>query len=433
MALVLFGFIYWQTAVLQRQRIDLLLLREADRLATIPADDLAAAVVAWVENDVHATRYAGLFAANGSHITGNLLAPVATLPDDGQAHRAVFVGIDRDRDGDDPEVVRAVAWHAPDGRLAILGYDLDEVEDVQNLIVRALGLGLLPALMLSLTAGVTLARRAQRRIASVHQAVGRIVQGHLAERLPLRGSGDDTDRLALAVNGMLAEIERLVGEIRVVGDNIAHDLRTPLTRVRAGLERGRDEAATREDFCLCIDRAITSVDQALSVVSALLRIGEVEHGRRRSGFTRIDLAQVARDAFELYEPLAEERGFTLQLDATGPAPTIGDAEMLLEAIGNLFDNAFKYAPLGSVVVLAVIKEADALVMRVIDRGPGIATVDRERVLQRFHRVEKSRTVAGSGLGLSLVAAIAGLHGFNLRIGDARPGCIFDIVCSTAQT
>jgi signal transduction histidine kinase len=340
----------------------------------------------------------------------------------------VFVGIDRDRDGDDPEVVRAVAWHAADGRLVILGYDLDELEDVQNLIVRALGLGLLPALVLSLAAGVTLARRAQHRIGLVHEAVGRIVQGHLAERLPLRGSGDDMDRLAMAVNGMLGEIEHLVGEIQGVGDNIAHDLRTPLTRVRARLERGREEATTPEDFRLCIDRSIASVDQALSVVSAVLRIGEIEHGRRRSGFTRIDLSQVARDAFELYEPLAEERGLTLQLSAESKAPAIGDADLLLEAIGNLLDNALKYGPPGSVVVLAVRRDAGELVMSVVDRGPGIAIADRDRVLQRFQRLEKSRTVSGSGLGLSLVAAITVLHGFRLRIGDAQPGCTVDIVC-----
>lgn len=428
MALVLFGFIYWQTAVLERERIDLLLTRALERFSALPGPELTPAVDDWLASDIHAVRYAGVFGTGNRHLAGNLLVPPDDLPVDGRAHRSVFSGISRDRDGDDPEVVRAVAWHEPDGRLVMLGYDIDELELVQDLVLRALGLGLVPALLLSLIVGTILAVRAQRRVASVHEAVGRIVQGRLAERLPLRGSGDDMDRLSMAVNGMLSDIERLVGEIQAVGNNIAHDLRTPLTRVRMRLERGREEATTQDAFRLCIDRAISSVDQALSVVSAILRIGEIEHGRRRSQFKQIDLSQVARDAFELYEPFAEERGLTLQLDIGIPAPVIGDAELLLEAVGNLLDNAFKYAPLGSTVSLAVLRQNEQWLMRVADRGSGIAVADRERVLQRFYQTEKSRTVGGSGLGLSLVDAISRLHGFELRISDAEPGCIVDILC-----
>ena len=431
MALVLFGFIYWQTAVLERQRIDLLLIRASERLSALPGTDLAAAVGDWLASDIHAVRYAGLFGLDKRHLAGNLLVPPDDLAVDGRAHRSVFAGISRDRDGDDPEVVRAVAWRQSDGRLVMLGYDIDELELVQNLVLRALGLGLLPALLLSLIIGTTLALRAQRRVASVHEAVGRIVQGRLAERLPLRGSGDDMDRLTMSVNGMLGEIERLVGEIRAVGNNIAHDLRTPLTRVRMRLERGREEATTPDAFRLCIDRAISSVDQALSVVSAILRIGEIEHGRRRSQFKQIDLVNVAQDAFELYEPFAEERGLTLQLDSGTAAVVLGDAELLLEAVGNLLDNALKYAPAGSTVSLSVLRQNEQPILRVADRGSGIALEDRERVLQRFYQIEKSRTVGGSGLGLSLVDAISRLHGFELRISDAAPGCIVDILCVTA--
>ena len=431
MALVLFGFIYWQTAVLERERIDLLLTRASERFSALPGTTLIPAIDDWLASDIHAVRYAGVFGTDSRHLAGNLLVPPDDLPLDGRAHRSVFVGISRDRDGDDPEVVRAVAWRETDGRLVMLGYDIDELELVQDLVLRALGLGLVPALLLSLIVGTILALRAQRRVASVHEAVGRIVQGRLAERLPLRGSGDDMDRLTMAVNGMLGEIERLVGEIQAVGNNIAHDLRTPLTRVRMRLERGREEAVTQDAFRLCIDRAILSVDQALSVVSAILRIGEIEHGRRRSQFKQIDLSQVARDAFELYEPFAEERGLALQLDLGTPAPVLGDADLLLEAVGNLLDNAFKYAPPDSTVSLSVLHQNGQWLMRVADRGSGIAVADRERVLQRFYQTEKSRTVGGSGLGLSLVDAISRLHGFELRISDAEPGCIVDMLCGSA--
>ena len=321
-----------------------------------------------------------------------------------------------------------------DGRLLVLGYDIDELDEVQDIVVRALSLGLAPAVLLSLAGGVVLARRGQRRIAAVHEAVGRIMQGQLRERLPVRGASDELDKVAAAVNGMLDRIEQLVEEIRGVGDSIAHDLRTPLTRVRTRLERSRDEARTREEFQAAADRAITSVDQALAVVSAVLRIGEIEHGKRRAAFGPVDLAGVLRDAAELYEPVAEEKDVALRvrlLPSDGPAPDcdiLGDRDLLLEAVGNLVDNAIKFTPAGTAVTLSLRGGPDGTRMSVADQGPGILPAERERVLQRFYRTEKSRTVEGSGLGLSLVAAVVTLHGFRLRIGAARPGCVVEVVC-----
>ena len=290
--------------------------------------------------------------------------------------------------------------------------------------------------------GVLIARRGQRRIAAVHEAVGRIMQGQLRERLPVRGASDELDKVAAAVNGMLDRIEQLVEEIRGVGDSIAHDLRTPLTRVRTRLERSRDEAQTREEFQAAADRAITSVDQALAVVSAVLRIGEIEHGRRRAAFGPVDLAGVLRDAAELYEPVADEKGVALRLrlpPGGGPVPgceVLGDRDLLLEAVGNLVDNAIKFTPAGTAVTLALRGGPDGTRMSVVDQGPGIPPAERERVLQRFYRTEKSRTVEGSGLGLSLVAAVVALHGFRLRIGAAEtgggvPSCIVEVACPCA--
>lgn len=279
--------------------------------------------------------------------------------------------------------------------------------------------------------GILLARRAQRRIAAVHETVGRIVEGQLRERLPMRGTRDELDKLAGAVNGMLDEIERLVEEIRGVGDNIAHDLRTPLTRVRTRLERGREEARTREEFQAVIDRATIGVDKALAVVTAVLRIGEIEHGRRRAAFAAVDLADVLRDAAELYDPWAEEKGVWLRLDLAPARPVLGDRDLLLEAVGNLVDNAVKFAPTATEVLLSLAQGPAGPCLRVVDRGPGIPSAERERVLQRFYRAEKSRTVEGSGLGLSLVMAVATLHGFRLRITEANPGCVVEFACPAA--
>ena len=429
MALLLFAFIYWQTAGYEQARIDGIVTREAETIATAPAAEAGARLEAWLAADPHGVRYGGLFGAEGRLLAGNLVSVPGGLPPDGTAYRAVLDQVDRDHDGDEPEAVRGVAQRLKDGRLLVVGYDIDELEQVRDVILRALWLGLGPMVVLAFGGGTVLARRSQRRIAAVHLAVGRIMQGNLRERLPVRGAADDLDKVAATVNRMLDDIERLVGEVRAVGDNIAHDLRTPLTRARTRLERSREEARTREEFQAAVDRAVASIDQALAVVTALLRIGEIEHGRRMQAFAPVDLAGVLRDAADLYEPLAEDKGAMLRL-ALGPAgPVPGDRDLLLEAVGNLLDNAIKFAPPGTEVHLALHAGPRGPCVRVADQGPGIPPAERERVLQRFHRGERSRTVPGSGLGLSLVAAIVALHGFRLHIGGADPGCTVEISCA----
>jgi len=428
--LLLFAFIYWQTAGHEQTRVDGIVLAAIRRIADRPGDAVPH-LAAWLAEDLHGVRYGALFGPDGNRLGGNILAMPTGLQADGLAHRAEVGPIDRDRDGDGPEVVRGVAERLPDGSLLALGYDIDEVDEVQGIILRALGLGMVPAVLLSLAGGTLLAQRGEQRIAAVHEAVGRIMQGHLRERLPTRGTADELDKVAAAVNGMLDRIEQLVEEIRGVGDSIAHDLRTPLTRVRTRLERSRDEAATREEFQAAADRAIASVDQALAVVSAVLRIGEIEHGQRRAAFAPVDLAGLLRDAAELYEPVAEEKGVALRLRLAAASTVPGDRDLLLEAVGNLLDNAVKFTPSGTDVTLSLYGGPDGACIRVADNGPGILPSERKRVLRRFYRTEKSRTVEGSGLGLSLVAAIVSLHGFRLRIGGSEAGCVVEIACSSA--
>ena len=428
--LLLFAFIYWQTAAREQERIDGTVLAAVRRIADGPGEAVPH-LAAWLAEDLHGVRYGAVFGPGGNLLGGNILALPAGLQADGQARRVVIGPIGRDRDGDSPEVVRGVARRLGDGRMLLLGYDIDELDQAQKLILRALGLGLAPAVMLSLAVGTVLAWRGQRRIAAVHEAVGRIMQGHLQERLPTRGAADELDKVAAAVNGMLDRIEQLVEEIRGVGDSIAHDLRTPLTRVRTRLERGREEALTREEFQAAADRAIASVDQALAVVSAVLRIGEIEHGQRRAAFAPVDLGGLLRDAAELYEPVAEEKGVALHLRIAASSAVPGDRDLLLEAIGNLLDNAVKFTPTGTEVTLSLYGAPDGACIRVADNGPGILPSERKRVLQRFYRTEKSRSIEGSGLGLSLVAAIVSLHGFRLRIGGSEAGCVVEIACSPA--
>jgi signal transduction histidine kinase len=263
----------------------------------------------------------------------------------------------------------------------------------------------------------------------VHRAVARILLGDLTERLPARNAADDFDRLAMAVNRMLDEIERLLEEIRGVGNNIAHDLRTPLTRVRARLERSRDASRGAAELDAALDAAIAGLDQTLGIVTALLRIAEIETGNRHAAFGDIDLARIVHDVAELYGPIAENAGIELTVAAAEPRLVKGDRDLLVEAVANVLDNALKFAPPESRIDLAVIDGPEGPIVRVRDRGPGIPAEERQQVLKRFYRGDKSRTLPGSGLGLGVVNAVMALHRFRIAIGDAQPGCRFDLICT----
>jgi PAS domain S-box-containing protein len=228
-----------------------------------------------------------------------------------------------------------------------------------------------------------------------------------------------------------ALLEEALQEARVVGDNIAHDLRTPLTRVRLRLERGREHAATLQELRAVADQAIAGLDQSLTTITALLRITEIEHSRRREGFSEVQLAPLIREAGELYDPIAENKGVALRVEALDEAAVRGDRDLLFEAIANLIDNAVKFTPEGGRVELALLQQGGETVIRVSDTGPGIPEIEREAVTQRFYRSDQSRNIKGLGLGLSMVAAIMKLHSFRLNI-SAGPGCTAEIACPHAD-
>jgi signal transduction histidine kinase len=295
---------------------------------------------------------------------------------------------------------------------------------------RALILGLVPALCLSLAAGAFLSIRAQRRVEEVNRKVQRIVDGELRERLPARGTHDPFDRLARLVNGMLDEIEVLVRRLEGVGDDIAHDLRTPLTRVRVSLERGRHKAGTLDELRGSVDQALVGLDQSLAIITALLRISEIEHSRRMDGFRGVALADLVREVGDLYEPIAEDKKVDFAVQAEADATVYGDRDLLFEAIANLVDNAVKFTPQGGRVELRLLRNGNEAVVRVRDTGPGIPADESELVTRRFYRSDKSRCDPGLGLGLSLVSAIAKLHGFSLKISSG-PGCVAELTGQAA--
>jgi len=426
---ILFSFVYWRTAAYMTGRIDSLIVGESAVIASEPGPERLSLVDSRLKGDPRRIKAAGLFAPDGRRIAGNVETlprglTIGAAPGDTTVERLGPSGPERER-------VRAVARRTPDGEVLVIGRNIDELDEIAAIVERALALGIIPALILSIVAGAGLSLRAQRRIEQVTETTRRIVGGDLRERLPTRGvSGDPLDQLAEIVNSMLDEIERLIHEIAGVGDDIAHEVRTPLTRVRAVLERGREHATGVEELREVVDRAIGGLDKSLAIVTALLRIAEIEHGRRLAAFGTVDLASVVMEVAELYDPIAEDRGVALEIGDTAASKVSGDRDLLFEAIANLVDNAIKFTPAGGRVELDLSKHAGEVRLRVADTGPGISEGERDVVTRRFYRSDKSRQAQGVGLGLSLVAAIAKLHGFALHI-TTGPGCCIEIAAPEA--
>jgi signal transduction histidine kinase len=245
--------------------------------------------------------------------------------------------------------------------------------------------------------------------------------------VPASGLDHPFDKLAAIANGMLDEIEILVTEMAGVGDEIAHDLRTPLTRVRIGLERGRANATTLAELQSVTDRAITALDQSLNVITAVLRITAIENSRGNCSFAQVALADIVREVDDLYDPIAEDKNVTLRVSSQSNATACCDRDLFFEAVANLVDNAVKFTPAGGSVDIALVRGENENIIRVSDTGPGIAEDEREAVMRRFYRSDKSRNTQGAGLGLSLVSAIVKLHGFRLTLNTGE-GCIVEIAC-----
>jgi signal transduction histidine kinase len=425
---MLFGFVYWQTAAYMFSENDVLLANEMRVFATNTPEQRLAEIDDRLSKDPRHIKVAGLFGADGHPVAGNMESLPPGLVPDVPTGRVVFR-----IDGGEREMlrVRLAAHPLPTGEVLVLGRNIDEISEIAEIVGRALALGLVPAFALAIAIGMVLSLRALSRLSDVNQQILRIVAGDLRERLPTRGSDDPFDQLAVSVNRMLGEIEALIHEIAGVGDDIAHDLRTPLTRVRIRLERGREHAATLGELRTVADQAIAGLDQALAIVTALLRIAEIEHSRRLEGFSDVALAPLLREVGDLYEPIAEDKRVTLRVDATDEATVHGDRDLLFEAVANLVDNAVKFTPEGGRVDLALLRHDGETVIRVSDTGPGISEMERGAVTKRFYRSDKSRRTVGLGLGLSLVAAIVKLHGFRFTIAGS-PGCTAEIVCPQAR-
>lgn len=411
----LFGFVYWATLSYVQARQERDIAREQGLLAADFARDGRAGVIDAIERRLSGHPFDGwtYLLADGSlaPIAGNLSRWPASLS--AGAGSGVFSPPEYPG-----ETLRAEFVVLLDGSHLLVG----QVDDRAG-FVRMFGVGLGAAvamiLVLATAAGISTSRRSVTRIETINAISREIMATGPGRRVPRRGTGDEWDELADNLNAMLDRIEELIEANRQVSNNIAHDLRTPLTRMRGRLERAWRQPFDAERYKALLGETIIELDGVLRIFSSLLRISQIEAHRRRAGFREINLTALAREVVELYEPVAEEKGSSISLQESGQAGILGDRDLLFDAFANLIDNALKHG--GGDVSVVVGGTGNAITISVADRGPGIPAEERENVLQRFYRLERSRHSPGSGLGLSLVAAVTHLHGAVIRMADNMPG------------
>jgi signal transduction histidine kinase len=423
--IALLGFVYLKAKNDLIMRSDRKIASQMRYFADLSFERRIDAIDDDLKQDPDRVRLAALFGPDGRRIAGNLERLPPDLKTDDTMQTAV---VDRvDESGREKQTVHLIAQRFSNGDVLVIGRNVDEVAEIARVLGWALALGLVPAVLLCLSVGWALSARAHRRIVEVSERVQHIVAGNFHERLPHRNGDDSFSNLARIVNGMLDEMEILIQSLAGVGNDIAHDLRTPLTRARLALERGSTKARTLEELQTVSDQAIAGIDQSLAIVTAIMRLAEIEKSQRLAGFGEVALADLIREVGDMYDPIAEDKGIALLIHSSDELTAYGDRDLLIEAVANLVDNAVKFTPGGGRVEIGLIPGHGESIVRVRDTGSGISEHERDAVLRRFYRSDKVGHTSGLGLGLNLVAAIARLHGFRLTIVPGS-GCVVEIGC-----
>jgi signal transduction histidine kinase len=358
----------------------------------------------------------------GGKITGNLHAQA---PAEGwlELHQTfpVAAGTAHEPGALETRTIVARAVRLTGGGTLFVGEDRGKVDEVRAAILEASAWAISAAILLAAVGGVLVSLGFLRRVDAINRTSRAIIDGRLAQRIPTRGTGDELDQLGRNLNEMLDRIQALMESVRQVSSDIAHDLRTPLSRLRQRLEAARLRAASIADYEATVDHAIADADAILDTFTALLRIAQIESGTRRSAFAPIDLSEVFRSLVETYAAVAEDRAQALTSTVKPAIGTLGDRELLTQMIANLIENAIRHAPSGARIRVELRRCDETAVAMVADSGPGIPPDQRARVFERFYRLERSRTSPGSGLGLALVAAVAEIHAIKIALEDNQPG------------
>lgn len=413
---------WWVTVLEPGQQVRAAVRSEAEALAALQEGDdlrrLAERLAVRADTPAERPAFHVLQAPDGSVVAANL--PRWPGPAPGTWQRFELEEFETE-DLEEHEVL-AYDLVLPDGARLLVGRDTEDLDDREEMIVDALSWGAGATLVIGLIGGLLMSLEVARRIEAVSRTARRVMAGDLSGRVAVRGTGDDFDRLAETLNAMLTRIETLVHSVSRVSDSVAHELRTPLTRLHADLDElaAALEQGQPEQRHLA-EQALREVARLQATFDALLRIARIETGRHATSQESVDLAILLEDAADLYGPAAEDKGQTIDLRIAPALRTRGDPNLLFQAFSNLLDNAIKYGPDGSAIAVCGERADNRVVVTIRDRGPGIPEQHRAHVVERFYRVPGSEAIAGLGLGLSLVAAVAGLHRARLVLENAEPG------------
>jgi signal transduction histidine kinase len=416
--IALLGMVYVRSAGYLTRRVDSILNTEMSALLRSPPTQVRERLGEELTLNGNRMNVFGLFAATGTRITGNLVdLPPTLLTGTGP--------VELPPTAEFPASTRLIARRLADGEILVVGRDIDQLQQMRSIITDALTWSGVLILLAGLALGLILSAAPLQRLRRLQAVAQDIARGDLKRRMPVSGRGDELDVFATAVNYMIGEVERLMAEVKGATEVIAHDLLSPLANAALQLRRIQHSEVHEPQ---AVERVAARIAEVLERFRAILRIAELDVGGRRGGFATIDLAEVTDPISQLYQPLAEEAGVRLQVLAERGTTVEGDAKLLFEAVCNLIDNAIKFSGRGSTVQVRLGTDPARPQIVVEDDGPGIPVAERAAVLQRFYRGERSRPVAGSGLGLSVVAAIVRLHEFSLVLEDANPGVRAIIDC-----
>jgi signal transduction histidine kinase len=422
---ILLTVVYWITRAALEQQLTDSIEREMSVLVDIHRvrglDGVERGIQRRITDLKPPRRYFLLQSASGEKIEGNIPAmaafegwsalPIPAIENPGGVREDTETG----------HSIRALGRRLPTGHFLMVGENDFRTIKAKEAIVTAVGWGVAITALLAIAGGILLGKGFLLRIEDVNRTSRAIIDGDLSDRVPTRGSGDEMDRLAVNLNAMLDRIQSLMESVKRVSDDVAHDLRTPLSRLRHRLEIAAGSARAQKDCGPAIEEAIDEVDAILETFAALLRIAQIEAGTRRAAFGAVNLGQVAAEAVQTYSAVAEDRGQRVKAEIGNPPAVQGDRELLTQMIVNLIENSIRHCPAGTQITVGFSGENGESVLSVADTGPGIPPSEREKVLRRFYRLETSRTTSGSGLGLALVKAVADLHGASLELAGNDPG------------
>ena len=423
--IALFGYVYWSTAAYVLSRSDRAI--EAERGSLRRAydgagqDGLIAAIGQRLSDRLFADSFYLLADPSYAVVAGNLGQWPSALKGDSEGWSKFDADAAKPGGAHDGALLRARYETLPNGFHLLIAKDIDDARRFMNGIYGVLAFTVLFVFLLAAVASVSVTRRTVGRIESINATSRAIMESGLGRRIPLRGTQDEWDQLARNLNSMLERIEGLMGEVKQVTDNVAHDLRTPLMRMRGRLEKasiGRREAEGDQSL---ISAAMADLDDVLRMFSSLTRISQIEAANRTAAFRTVDLAEAAAEVVELFDAAAEDKGGHIRVVDGEPVLVSADRDLLFDAMANLVDNAIKHGRAAGTVTVAVGRNDGEAVITVADDGPGIPADEHQHVFRRFYRLERSRGTPGNGLGLSLVAAVARLHGARIDLFDNAPG------------